>query len=70
MSEPNNNAPAPESEPTGSKRKRVLSIIAVVFVAVGLLWAIYHFAYVVIVTCGPAYSRHQLRQVGDRAASS
>ncbi len=32
--------------------------------------AIHHFAHVVIVTCGPAYSRHQLRQAGDRAASS
>lgn len=45
MSESNNNAPAAEAQPAGNKRKRVLSIIALAFVAVGLLWAIYHFAY-------------------------
>ena len=45
MSEPNNNAPAPETPPTGGKRKRVLLIIAVAFASVGLLWAIYHFGY-------------------------
>jgi membrane fusion protein (multidrug efflux system) len=44
VSEPNNNAQAPEAAPTG-KRKRVLSIIAIAFASVGLLWAVYHFAY-------------------------
>ncbi|HEU4654897.1 MAG TPA: biotin/lipoyl-binding protein [Steroidobacteraceae bacterium] len=45
MSESNNDAPASEAQPAGNKRKRVLSIIALAFVSVGLLWAIYHFAY-------------------------
>lgn len=43
MSETTNTVPA-ETQP-GSKRKRVLSIIALAFASVGLLWAIYHFAY-------------------------